>query len=57
VPDIKVKKNSITLYNDNEIRNKEVISQIKDLFKWKKKRNYGQRWMAKAMFFHQEDLW
>jgi transposase-like protein len=38
-PGIKVRKNSIvSLKNNNRLRNKEVSSQIKDLFKWKMKR-------------------
>ncbi len=32
------------------IRNIEVNLQIKDLFKWKKKRRYGYRWMAETAF-------
>ncbi len=50
-PSIKVKKNSIISCKNNKIRNIEVSSQIKDLFKWKKKRKYGYRWMAKETVF------
>jgi hypothetical protein len=32
------------------LRNIEVNSQIKDLFKWKKNRRYGHRWMAETAF-------
>ncbi len=49
-PGIKVKKNSIISCKNNKIRNREVSSQIKDLFKWKKKRKYGHRWMAETVF-------
>jgi len=43
-PGIKVRKNSIvSLKNNNRLRNKEVNSQIKDLFKWKMKKRYGHR--------------
>ncbi len=47
---IKVRKNSIILRKNNKLRNREVSSQIKDLFKWKKKRKYGHRWMAETAF-------
>ena len=48
---IKVRKNSIvSLKNNNRLRNKEVSSQIKDLFKWKMKRRYGHRWMVETVF-------
>jgi hypothetical protein len=46
-PIIKVKKNSIISNKNNKIRNKEVQLQTKDYHKWKKKRKYGSRWMAK----------
>ncbi len=49
-PAIKVKKNSITSLKNYSLRNREVSSQIKDLFKWKKKRKYGHRWMAETVF-------
>jgi len=49
---INVRKNSIvSLKNNNRLRNKEVSSCIKDLFKWKKKRKYGHRWMVKETAF------
>ena len=49
-PGIKVRKNSIISRKNNKIRNREVSSQMKDMFKWKKKRKYGQRWMAETVF-------
>lgn len=49
-PGIKVRKNSITLDKNNNLRNKEVIQQTKDLLKWKKKRKYGHRWMSETAF-------
>jgi IS5 family transposase len=50
-PAIKVRKNSIvSLKNNNSLRNREVYYQIKDLFKWKKKRKYGYRWMVETAF-------
>jgi len=49
-PGIKVRKNSITSDKNNNLRNKEVIQQIKDLLKWKKKRKYGYRWMSETAF-------
>ena len=49
-PAIKVRKNSIISSKNNKIRNREVKSQTKDLLKWKKKRKYGQRWMAETVF-------
>jgi IS5 family transposase len=49
-PGIKVRKNSISSLKNNKLRNREVSSQIKDLFKWKKKRKYGHRWMAETAF-------
>jgi IS5 family transposase len=49
-PGIKVRKNSISSLKNNKLRNREVRSQIKDLFKWKKKRKYGNRWMAETVF-------
>ncbi len=48
---IKVKRNSIISSKNNKIRNKEVGFQTKDYHKWKKKRKYGQRWMAKETAF------
>ena len=57
-PAIKVRRNSTVIsLKNNSLRNRtEVYShQIKDLFKWKKKkkkRKYGQRWMmAKETVF------
>lgn len=49
-PIIKVKRNSIISTKNNKIRNKEVQLQTKDYHKWKKKRKYGQRWMAETAF-------
>jgi IS5 family transposase len=50
-PAIKVRNNSIvSLKNNNSLRNREVYYQIKDLFKWKKKRKYGYRWMVETAF-------
>jgi hypothetical protein len=49
-PGIKVRKNSIISRKNNKVRNREVKFQMKDLFKWKKKRKYGQRWMAETVF-------
>ena len=49
-PAIKVRKNSIISSKNNKVRNSEVISQTKDLIKWKKKRKYGHRWMAETVF-------
>jgi hypothetical protein len=49
-PIIKVKRNSIISSTNNKIRNEEVQLQTKDYHKWKKKRKYGQRWMAETAF-------
>jgi hypothetical protein len=49
-PGIKVRKNSIISRKNNKIRNREVSSQMKDMFKWKKKRKYGKRWMTETVF-------
>ena len=49
-PGMKVRKNSIISRKNNKIRNREVSSQMKDMFKWKKKRKYGQRWMTETVF-------
>jgi Transposase DDE domain len=49
-PGIKVRKNSIVSPKNNRLRNMEVRLQAKDLLKWKKKRKYGQRWMAETTF-------
>jgi len=48
-PAIKIRKNSIVSLKSNRLRNREVYSQ-KDLFKWKKKRKYGHRWMVETAF-------
>ena len=52
-PIIKVKRNSaVILSRNNMIRNKEVRQQkTKDFLKWKKKKRYGHRWMAKETAF------
>jgi predicted acylesterase/phospholipase RssA len=50
-PIIKVKRNSIVSSKNSNVRNREVQLQIKDYHKWKKKRKYGQRWMAKETAF------
>lgn len=50
MPCIKVRKNSIISSKNNKIRNKEVKFQTRDLLKWKKKKRYGQRWMAETVF-------
>ncbi len=49
-PVIKVKRNSIISPRNNKIRNKETKLQTKDFLQWKKKRRYGQRWMAETAF-------
>lgn len=49
-PIIRVKRNSIVSSRNNKIRNREVELQIKDYHKWKKKRKYGQRWVAETVF-------
>ncbi|MER5176347.1 MAG: transposase, partial [Candidatus Nitrosocosmicus sp.] len=53
VPGIKViRSDSIVSSKNNKLRNKEVKMQSKDLLKWKKKkRKYGQRWMAAETVF------
>ncbi len=48
---IKVKNNFIITHKNNNVRNREVQLQTKDLLKWKKKRNYGYRWMAAQTVF------
>jgi Transposase DDE domain len=50
-PAIKVRNNSIISSKNNKIRNREVNFQTRDFLKWKKKRKYGQRWMAKETVF------
>ena len=32
------------------MRNREVKQQTKDFLKWKKKKRYGQRWIAETAF-------
>ena len=49
-PAIKVRKNSIISSKNNNVRNREVKFQTRDLLKWKKKRKYGQRWIAETVF-------
>jgi len=49
-PGIKVRKNSIVSSKNNRSRNREVEFQTRDLIKWKKKRRYGQRWIAETVF-------
>jgi IS5 family transposase len=52
IPVIKVRRNSIVSIRNNRLRNKEVRLQTieDDRLKWKKKRNYGHRWMAETAF-------
>jgi len=50
LPAIKVRKNSIISLKNNNLRNREVYSQSKDLLKWKKSRKYGSRWIAETVF-------
>lgn len=50
LPGIKIRKNSITSSKNTNTRNKEVRSQTRDFFQWKKKRKYGHRWMAETAF-------
>jgi hypothetical protein len=38
------------IHKDSNVRNREVQLQTKDYHKWKKKRKYGQRWMAETAF-------
>lgn len=49
-PGIKVRKNSVVSSKNNQLRNKEVMRQSKDLLQWKKKRKYGHRWIAETAF-------
>ena len=50
-PAIKVRKNStIGSLKNNSLRNREVKFQTRDLIKWKKKKRYGQRWIAETAF-------
>jgi hypothetical protein len=48
--EIKVRKNSVISSKNNNVRNREVKFQTSDLLKWKKKRKYGNRWMAETVF-------
>ena len=41
-PAIKVRKNSIISSKNNNVRNREVRFQTRDLLEWKTKRKYGQ---------------
>jgi IS5 family transposase len=52
IPVIKVRRNSIVSIRNSRLRNKEVRLQTieDDRLKWKKKRNYGHRWMAETAF-------
>jgi hypothetical protein len=50
-PIIKVKRNSIISSKNSKVRNREMQLQTKDYHKWRKKRKYGQRWMAKETAF------
>jgi hypothetical protein len=50
-PIIKVKRNSIISSKNSKVRNREVRFQTKDYHKWRKKRKYGQRWMAETAFY------
>ena len=50
LPGIKIRKNSIISTKNNKVRNSEVRSQTRDLLKWKKKKRYGQRWIAETAF-------
>lgn len=49
-PVIRVRKNSIVSSKSNRMRNIEVRRQTKDFLKWKKKKRYGQRWIAETAF-------
>jgi hypothetical protein len=49
-PVIRVRKNSIVSSKSNRMRNIEVRQQTKDFLKWKKKKRYGQRWIAETAF-------
>jgi hypothetical protein len=49
-PGIKVRENSIISSKNNKVRNREVKLQTDDLLKWKKKREYGKRWIAETAF-------
>ena len=49
-PAIKARKNSVTSFKSNRMRNREVKQQTKDFLKWKKKKRYGLRWIAETAF-------
>jgi IS5 family transposase len=49
-PAIRLRKNSIVSSRSNRMRNIEVRQQTKDFLKWKKKKRYGQRWIAETAF-------
>ena len=49
-PAIKVRKNSTTSSKSHRMRNREAMQQAKDFLKWKKKKGYGQRWIAETAF-------
>ena len=58
LPAIKVRKNSIITRKNNSLRNREVYSQLKDLLKWKRRRTYGKRWMARnCIFLYKAHVW
>jgi hypothetical protein len=51
LPCIKVRKNArVRWKKGNILRNLSVISQKKDLQKWKDSVSYGQRWIAETVF-------
>ena len=51
LPCIKVRKNSkIKLKTGHILRNLSVISQKKDLKKWKDSVSYGKRWIVETVF-------
>ena len=51
LPCIKVRKNArVRWKKGNILRNMSVISQKKDLQKWKDSESYGQRWIVETVF-------
>ncbi len=51
LPCIKVRKNArVRWKKGNILRNLSVISQKKDLQKWKDSKDYGQRWIVETVF-------
>jgi hypothetical protein len=50
MPGIKVRRNSIVSLKNNSLRNREAKFQTRDFIKWKKKRRYGNRWIAETVF-------